>query len=366
MPRTQPLVLCREVKGGATINGGPLVCGGLNDVLLVPLGCNSPAGLYDTEGRLVRSAAYFRGLPHPHFPLEAETTALSVSEVPLAPRDYTYVYGGHYTAHYGHFFFAMLSRLWAIPRPVPSDLRIVLLASGDVEEPFRHEFSATILRALGLSPENFATLNEPIRFETILVPAPGLEENHQGRTAFADFCHDLGARIMGRPPARDRTHPVFLTKRLVQGGVHAILNEDVVCAALERRGVTIVAPERLTLQDQIALWAESPVVSGVFGSALHTSLFADGRPYVALNPERWINSNQVIIDRVNRNTATILYPDDDYLNYGSAGGKGHRLRLKDPQGAARQLWRHIERESDAAWPPSRGAWWPPRALAHRR
>ena len=260
----------------------------------------------------------------------------------------------------------MLSRLWALPRPVPPDLRIVLLASGDVEEPFRHEFSATVLRALGLSPENFATLKEPVRFESILVPAPGLEENHEGHLAFADFCHDLGARILERPPSPDRTRPVFLTKRLVQGGVHAILNEDVVCAALEKRGVSIVAPERLTLRDQIALWAESPVVSGVFGSALHSSLFAKGRSYIALNPERWINSNQIIIDRINQNMGTILYPDDDYLNDGPAGGAGHRLRLKDPQGAARQLWGHIEREYDAAQPLSRGAWWAPRALARRR
>ncbi len=357
---------CREVKGGASINPAPLVCDRLSNALLVPLGCGSPAGLYDTDGRLVRRAAYFRGLPQPHFPLEAETTTLSVNQAPLAPRDYSYVFGGHYTAHYGHFFFAMLSRLWALPRPAPPELRIVLLASGDVEEPFRHEFSATILRALGLSPENFATLIEPVRFESILVPAPGLEENHEGHAAFADFCHELGARILGRPPSRDRTRPVFLTKRLVQGGVHAILNEEVVCAALEKRGVSIVAPERLTLQDQIGIWADSSVVSGVFGSALHTSLFANGRPYIALNPERWINSNQIIIDRVNRNTATILYPDDDYLNDSSVEGSGHRLRLKDPQGAARQLWRHIEREYDAAQPPLRSAWWSRRALARRR
>ena len=85
MPRMQPLVRCREVRGGATVNAGPLACERLSDALLVPLGCNSPAGLYNREGRIVRRAAYFRGLPSPHFPLEAETTTLSADEAPLAP-----------------------------------------------------------------------------------------------------------------------------------------------------------------------------------------------------------------------------------------------------------------------------------------
>jgi hypothetical protein len=206
----------------------------------------------------------------------------------------------------------------------------VLLNGGNAPDLFKLEFSAAIFRALGLVPDHFADFREPVRFAEIAVPFPAAEENHQGHGAFAELCHEIGRSLIVDEDTRPLQAPVYLTKRLVRSGVHQLANEDELCYALEREGVEVLSPERLPFAQQVAQWARRPVIGGLAGSMMHTSIFVADRNYVALSPEPWVNSNQVIIDRLNHNDATTLYPSDGYRHLSARHGFAHTLALYDP------------------------------------
>ena len=360
-----PLIACREIKGGDTLVQGPLATKVERDALLIPLGHVHKAGVYGRDGALVRGAAYFRGLPEPHFPLEGETASLPLQEVAYAPDGPAYMFVGHLTGHYGHFLFALLSRLWALPKPVPADLRLVVLNGAHVDDLFEADFSHTIFRTLGLTRESFADFREPVRFREMLIPEPAVEENHLGHPAFAELCHAIGRAVLGGAAPQTSQRPVYLTKQRLPSGVHRIANEDVFCAELQRRGVEIVSPERLSFSDQVALWASRPLVMGTAGSMMHTSIFVPGRTYLALNPEGWVNSNQAILDRLNGNRGWSLYPAEGYVREEPAPGFAIGQRLVDPVRTAREFLREARRVRRGRPPgdPARGD--PIRAGARR-
>ena len=312
-------------------------------------------GLYDRSGALIRAAAYFRGLPEAHFPLEEEVTTLPGSSAGSAPDGPCYVFAGHLTGHYGHFLFSMLGRLWSLPKPLPSNVKLVLLNGVHAPDLFELSFSRSIFDALGIRLENFASFQEPVRFREIIVPGPAVEENHQGHPAFADLCHFIGDAVLGEAEEAINAQPVYLTKQRISSGVHRISNEDAFCASLERGGVEIVSPELLSFRDQLRLWRNRPAMAGVSGSMMHTSIFVPRRSYVALNPEPWINSNQAILDRLNANSARVFYPKSGYQLEGTSERFGHVLRLRDPERAAKDFLHQAKRFWRRDLQPARGS-----------
>ncbi len=353
-----PLVVCEDVRGEADISRQAPEVHHLDDALLIPFGQADKPGVYRPDGALFGPAAYFRGLPSPHFPLEDQQTPFDAQVADYAPDDTRYLFAGHLTGHFGHFLFSVLARLWALPQP-PPDLKLVLLNGALAPTMSYFEFARTLFAALGISQDSFATFDRPVRLRRLMVPAPAIEENRGGHVQFAEFCHRIGASLLGEGGREESDSLVYLTKRRLPSGVYRIVNEDAFCAELERLGVEVVSPEALSLRDQIALWAGRRVVAGMSGSMLHTSVFVPGRRYVALNVEPWRNSNQLIFDRINGNVATTLHPRLGLAALGASQSFHHNFRLTDPQRTARGFFRAMARARDEA---ARG---PRRALAGR-
>ena len=128
------------------------------------MGQSEKPGIYDAEGKLLRPAAYFRGLPTPHFPLEGNVTTVDRKSLELAPLSCRYYYAGHLTGHYGHFLFSVISRLWALPRPIPEDLKLVLLNGGNAQEIFELDFAREIFSALGESLKTITVFSNASNF----------------------------------------------------------------------------------------------------------------------------------------------------------------------------------------------------------
>lgn len=321
---------------------------------MAPSANEGGCGLYWPGQEIFRPAAYFRGSPTPSFPLETALTTIPRASVPFAPDGFRYVYAGQLSEHYGHFLFTMLSRLWALPQPLPDDLRLVMPNAAHASDLFQHEFARALFAALGITLEHFAVYREPVRFRTLEVPSPAIEENHLGHRMFATMCHRIGRRLLDGSRLESNDRLVFLTKMHLRRGVHHIVNEGEFCNELERRGVQIVSPETLPFADQLALWAERPIVGGIFGSMMHTSVFFPRRTYVALNPEVWINSNQVILDRINDNVAHVVYPREGYYKRAGSGGFGWDLSLKNPARAAKAFFNVLQNARRRARSPRVG------------
>lgn len=77
----------------------------------------------------------------------------------------------------------------------------------------------------------------------------------------------IGGGAHGKEPYRR----IYLSRRHVNR--RKVVNEDEVAAILERRGVEVVIPERLSLSEQAALFGESTHVIGLYGAALCNLVF---------------------------------------------------------------------------------------------
>lgn len=335
------LVAVDEIRGGCEIRTDPPQVVVVHDVMMRPMGRVRPAGVYDASGLLVLPAAYRRGVPTLHYPIEEKRTVWDRRNATAAPPGFRYLFCGHVAGHYGHFLFALVARLWAVPRPVPDDLRIVLLNGAIMDAIFAFEFARSILASLGLRPEHFARFTTPTLFDTLAIAEPAIEENLCGHALFAETCHRVGRALRAEGKGSDR--PVYLTKRDLTEGVSRFTNEAAFCDELERRGVEIVSPERLPFAEQVRLWRDRRAVGGAFGSILHTSVFIPRRRYVALNTEGRINSCQAIIDRLNGNDGITLHPLDGYVDEGESPAFRWNFRLLDPVGAAADFHREMER-----------------------
>lgn len=215
----------------------------------------------------------------------------SVEPAPETTRPGTAIYAGPWLDHFGHFLLEGLARAWAIRRH--PELPVVWSADGDWQAPVAVPgddgagagaeagagggvgpgvgndprdtpggWRAALLETLGIRNE-MILVREPMRFERLLVPDAGYQIQH--------VCHPEHAAALGvveRRPEPGRK--LWLSRsRLPQMGNLSI---PLVEARLEELGWTVIAPETLSIPEQMAELARAERVAGEMGSQLHPLL----------------------------------------------------------------------------------------------
>ncbi|WP_019831274.1 glycosyltransferase family 61 protein [Sphingomonas sp. PR090111-T3T-6A] len=309
------------------------------DVLCVPTGrAKKDEGLFDQGGKLIADAGYFRAHPD-RVSLYPLLNPLPHERFDYAPDDVQYVFLGVLTGHYGHFITNSLARVWAVSRFDRATTKFVLLNHGPLSMPLAISWLREILGAFGLDETNLLNFARPTRFREIVVPAPAFEEGGFVHAVFGAACGRAGQMLTrGR---RNDGPPVFLTKQCLASGVSKVTNEAEMCEHLSAAGVQIVAPETLSVSEQIRLFADRDAVLGMAGSAMHTAVFAPGRQKIELHTGRARLSNQALIDAANGGRTTALWPAQGIEAAQPEAGFGAAYRLSDPVAVARELLRHI-------------------------
>lgn len=288
-------------------------------------------GLYDRDGRLIRAAAYRRG-PAGALVGQAEAVALRAAEIETAPLGH-YVYAGPLITHYGHFLLATLSRLW--PRFHGGE-RFLWFSEAPLSRLAAMPWIGACLTGLGLEAGQFVRFTRPTRIKRVTVVGPAFEEGHFAHQAFRAMCRHIGDALVPAWDARPQA-PAYLTRAGLTGGVKTVANEDAVCAALASFGVEIIAPERLGLAEQVALFGSDRVIMGTGGSAFHTSVFAPSRARL-IAIELLPNDNQVLLNRLSEARMLHLRRSDEAFPELPAGGPfGAIYRFADPVAVARDL-----------------------------
>jgi capsular polysaccharide biosynthesis protein len=100
---------------------------------------------------------------------------------------------------------------------------------------------------------------------------------------------------------------IFLSRKM-WGAEPRLTNQDEIEETCQRLGLTIVHPEYLSVEEQITLMANTNLLVGEFGSALHNAIFMPvGSKVVSIN---FFNSYQSAIARTRDQTIAYVPPDD--------------------------------------------------------
>jgi hypothetical protein len=200
----------------------------------------------------------------------------------------TVIYGGLYDGHYGHFIMETLSRMWYFIENPNNEYKVVFIWGGSLD-------CLEFLLMLGLREENIILLNKPTRFKKIIIP---------------DHSFYLGNGYKDKAMAvynviRDSVIPakfdkVYLTKSKLKS--RHLINEEYFENYYREQGFEIIAPEELSIREQVAVMAGASEVVTTIGTTQHQILFSrDGIKTTILTrgnqPEAslcWINQARAV------------------------------------------------------------------------
>jgi hypothetical protein len=339
------LLACDRIHGATILHEQDPACAVHENILYMPVAAREAApgqqshGLYDGEGRLIAAAGRFQG-PGRVASGPAAYTAQRLPGLPFHAGPFFYL--GRFTSHYGHFLVDTLCRLWAWPGRGAAGLKILYHDKSLPERLFALPFAAAIFAALGLRPDDFVRFDEPVRLGQVMVAEPAIEELHCVHRAYARRFNEIGDALCPGPAGPVSDVPVYLTKQNVVSGISHFVNEARFVEVLARAGVRIIAPETLPFAAQVALFRENSIVSGLIGSAFHTSLFTPSCRLLLLNYERTVWSNQILIDRANGNQTEFVYDPATGPSLGAQGGFMNNFEMADPVRLAGDFLRRLD------------------------
>ena len=171
--------------------------------------------------------------------------------------------GAEFHNHYAHLFCDVLPRLKLFEEAGVAGKFPSLLP------PPSHGFAAEAWQTLGLDGAGAQTFDDKCWQVDGLYFVTTYKKFCSWTPEAADwvrakFCPE----VMNQPPGKK---VVYISRR---DGPRAILNEDEIVRALEPYNVTVVQAERMTLREQIDLFADAGMIIGPHGAGIQNALWA--------------------------------------------------------------------------------------------
>jgi capsular polysaccharide biosynthesis protein len=296
----------------------------------LPAGDHSRGHLLLAGDRFIVPDSYFvrntvRSLPagllarvgaseHGRFRLQVDAT-----DIPTLPG--LHYFAGAAFGHFGHFLLEGLSRWWCLallPEPVRAQLRFVLYD----ERPL-HAWQLQMLECLGVTADRLLYLNEPMRFERMIVPSMAYHL-HRGVAAAQGETWERIGRAFDRGAGPER---VYLSRSRHRHN-RILLDEVAVERRFEARGFTVLHPQELGIAEQVASIRHARLIAGSAGSAMYLSAFArPGARKLIVSPRNFtVRDDQLISPLRGERLAYVLCAQD--MGEGHPRETDYRVALK--------------------------------------
>lgn len=204
----------------------------------------------------------------------------------------TVVYGGMIYNHFGHFITECLSRMWWLLENITCEHKFIFI----IPEHFPDNVAfLDYFSMLGLKKERIIILREPTRFDAVIVPEQSTYI-YSGYRANAMRVYDA-IRDSVAPASYEK---VYFTRTKLSNP--DIVGEEYFEDYFRSEGYEIIAPESLSIKEQVSLMAGAKDFACTSGSLHHHILFANDsiaatiinrcrvHPWDKLvNPIHWIN-----------------------------------------------------------------------------
>ena len=256
--------------------------------------------VHDSDGRLLEVSQKVGGLGGNQL---AQADPRRVKPQPGARRlSGTWLYGGHWIAHFGHFFTETVTTLW------PEDQHVDGLVFHAYTRAFAgiQPWQAELMALTGYGQLPIEVLDkDPAWVDRLVLPSRSIVVNGWAHPGAAAVWDRMVAAAGG--PAPDSPDHVFFTRtgfnaarRVAGDPTRSTAERD---RALDEvfagAGYAVVTPEDLPVVDQIRLAAGARVIAGCAGTALHLAAFAPAGTRVieigdARSPDEQVPQQQVI------------------------------------------------------------------------
>lgn len=221
----------------------------------------------------------------------------------IVSRDETVIFGGLLKNHFGHALVDSTARLWYLLSS-PSNQKIVFLRYP--ESDYAASFDALkFVELMGIDMNRVEIITEPTQFREIIIPDEASYSINAYRPEWISVFDAIKSNITPKTDTK-----IYLSRRLFN--FRTTLNEGYYEEFFVRRGYTVIHPETLPIEEQIAYVAGADEIVSTIGSMTHLLLFA--KPTVnatILNRSGQCLTQQII---VNQARGIEPYYVDAYIN----------------------------------------------------
>ncbi len=215
-------------------------------------------GVFTSDGEFVKSSFQM----HRHG--TQKVPQIDMDNIPYVDKDVIFI--GNAKNHFGHFILEHLNRAWALCGTQYHNMHIVLIdnLSLDSVPGYIYKF----LELMGVGCERVFILKQTTRFRNVFVPGQAYNMHTFVSDKYIDAFKFMAKNVPDADVVYDR---VYLSRDALSVG--RTYGEKYVQSIFEQNGFHVVYPEKLSLENQIALMKNCRVLAGCAGTALHMALF---------------------------------------------------------------------------------------------
>lgn len=162
------------------------------------------------------------------------------------------VYFGMYFNHWGHFLVDLIGRLWYFAKNKGCKLKLAYLGTEEPRGNFLEFFSL-----LGIEKEDLLHITTPTRFRSVIVPEFSCKScewySDEYRSIF-DSMIDAVTQEGYVTESLPNLEKVYFTRLAFGKAKSSEIGEDKIAKWMEINGFSLIAPEKLTIRDQIYVW----------------------------------------------------------------------------------------------------------------
>lgn len=176
------------------------------------------------------------------------------------------VYFGLYFAHWGHFLVDLMGRLWYYAKGLAEGTQLKLAYIGE-EEPKGNFLE--IFQLLGIDPEDMIHVTKPTQFRNVIVPEFSCKSCEWYSREYRAIFDAMIARVAEEdyaPEQLQHLEKVYFTRMSFGKAKHSEFGENNIAHWLAANSFAAIAPEKLSVRDQIYLWNHAQEIACLDGS----------------------------------------------------------------------------------------------------
>lgn len=265
--------------------------------------------VYSFDGGVTDSDGHFVELSMLH---EKPCDVGGAYETELKESHSTVIFIGYILSEWGNCLTDGLKKLWFLN----TDKGRILLAQGakvvfvTLHNSPLPKHQAELWRLAGFDCSDWLLISEATRFDEVIVPENSFvtypDESRIYDESFTNIIDTIKSNAIKEAGKSVKpAEKIYFTRTKLKG--HKDFNERQIERLFRRLGYEIVSPERLSIVQQISLWASATDIATTEGSIAHSSMFMrSGSKLTILKKADYVNGYQQAADRLSGVKATYI------------------------------------------------------------
>jgi hypothetical protein len=271
---------------------------------------------FDSTGAPITSCRYYRG---------DTVNAITYNEVILSAIDSTIptydnvLYLGLLHPHYGHFITESLSRAWALALLDPELHKYSFyfdVHNNKVDYNRDLGWAYYILSCLHVPKDRIILGTHQCSIRRLVVPSQSLTL-HRSCSPLAHasiwnkICISNDKAFVDRLAGSSYSQGIFISRSLLARNKRAMICEPLLEDLAQSKGLKVIHPQQLSIQQQIKVYSSASTIIGQAGSGLHNILFAqDGCNLIGIDSGEHVLMNDSLCALMAKaNHKIIIHPD---------------------------------------------------------